>query len=105
GAPLFEETDIAHMAGVNPSIEKGLADFQASGGADGSLTKVLFAMPGFSLVYAWFKSGYPLPLHSHNADCLYYIISGSIRLGTEDLGKGDGFFVGCDVPCAYTPGP
>ena len=61
-------------------------------------------MPGMSLTYAWFKSGFPLPLHSHNADCLYYIIAGSLKLGTEVLGAGDGFYVGTDVPYAYTPG-
>lgn len=26
-------------------------------------------------------------------------------MGTEELGPGDGFFVGKDVPYTYTPGP
>ena len=46
-----------------------------------------------------------MPLHSHNADCVYYIIAGSLKLGTEELGAGDGFFVGSDVPYTYKPGP
>ena len=71
---------------------------------DGTTVKLLFSMPGMSLTHAWFKSGFPLPRHSHDTDCLYYIVAGSIRIGTEELGKGDGFFVGADVPYAYTPG-
>ncbi|MGJ3627380.1 cupin domain-containing protein [Sphingomonas sp. MMS24-JH45] len=62
-------------------------------------------MPGMSLTYAWFKSGFPLPLHSHNADCLYYIIAGTLKLEREELGAGDGFFVGKDAPDQYKPGP
>src|ERR1700722_6899204 len=70
----------------------------------GHQLKVLFSMPGFSLVYVWFKSGFPLPRHSHNVDCLYYIVGGSLKLGTQELAVGDGFFVGKDVPYTYTPG-
>lgn len=104
-APGLEESAIMEMAGITPTIQAGIEAAQAEGAAEGDHVKILFSMPGMSLTYAWFKSGYPLPLHSHNADCLYYIIAGSLRLGTEDLGPGDGFFVGCDVPYAYTPGP
>lgn len=72
----------------------------------GSVTRILFRdeKSGFSLVYAWFKSGYPLPPHTHNADCLYYIVSGSLKLGTRSLGAGDGFFVPKDTFYSYTPG-
>jgi hypothetical protein len=35
--------------------------------------------------YAWFKSGYPLPLHSHDADCYYLVIAGSMKVGSEVL--------------------
>ncbi len=104
-APDFSEISVMDMVGVTPTIQAGIEAAQAEGAAEGDMVKLLFAMPGMSLTYAWFKSGYPLPLHSHNADCLYYIIAGSLRLGTEDLGAGDGFFVGSDVPYAYTPGP
>jgi hypothetical protein len=72
---------------------------------EGSSVKLLFSRPGLSLSYAWFKSGFPLPRHSHNAECTYFIIAGSLRIGTEELGPGDGFFVGPNVPYTYTPGP
>jgi hypothetical protein len=75
-----------------------------SGFLEGDEIKVLCRIPGFSLTHVWFKPGYPLPLHSHDADCLYYIIAGSIRMGTEELGPRDSFFVPADVPYAYVPG-
>lgn len=93
------------MAGITPIIQAGIEAAQAEGASDGDLIKVLFCMPGMSLTYAWLKSGYPLPLHTHNSDCLYFILAGSLKMGTEELGAGDGFFVGSDVPYSYTPGP
>jgi hypothetical protein len=84
---------------------EGLTSVLKAGYSDGEEIKVLCNIPGFSLVYSWFKPGFPLPLHSHNADCLYYIVSGSLRLGTEDLGPRDTFFVPCDVPYTYKVGP
>lgn len=71
---------------------------------EGSSNDLVFSGSGMSLARVWFKSGYPLPRHSHDCDCLYYILAGSIRLGVEDLGPGDGFFVGADVPYSYVAG-
>lgn len=87
----------AEMAGSVAAVEAGVLD--------GTTVHLLFEMPGMSLAHAWFKSGFPLPRHSHNVDCLYFILGGSLRLGSEELGAGDGFFVGADVPYAYVPGP
>src|SRR5689334_5462076 len=36
---------------------------------------------GFSILHVWFKADYPVPRHTHDADCLYYIVSGSIVMG------------------------
>jgi hypothetical protein len=49
-------------------------------------------------------SGFPLPRLSHDADCLYYIIAGSLRLGNQTLSAGDSVMIGTDVPNTYTPG-
>lgn len=76
-----------------------------AGLSEGTQVKLLFSRPGFSLTWVWFKSGFPLPRHSHNADCTYFIVAGSLRIGTEELDAGDGFFVGKDVPYTYTAGP
>ena len=76
-----------------------------AGIAEGSFAKILINVPGFSLAYAWHKSDYPLPLHSHDVDCCYLIIAGDLRVGDEALGKGDGFFVPAGTPYTFTTGP
>src|SRR5579864_207294 len=84
---------------------QGMTKLMENGFGEGGQVKLLYSRPGMSLTYCWFKSGYPLPRHSHSADCLYFIVSGSLKIGTEELGPGDGFFLGTDVPYAYVPGP
>ena len=91
-------------ATVTPIVADGAQRAQDAGADAGHELKLLFAIPGFSLTYAWFKSDFPLPRHSHNVDCLYYIVGGSLKFGKEELGVGDGFFVGKDVPYTYTAG-
>jgi quercetin dioxygenase-like cupin family protein len=76
--------------------------------AAGTTTEVLFlgdGDSGFSLVRARFKTGYRLPRHSHNSDCLYYVVAGSVVMGSQVLRPGDGFFVPADAPYAYEAGP
>ena len=104
-APGLSETTHMDMPGITPEMEQGIALAGEAGADEGQVVKTLFSRPGFSLTYAWFKSGFPLPPHTHNADCLYYIVAGSLQLGTETLGAGDGFFVGVDKAYSYTPGP
>lgn len=104
-APSLDETSHMEVTGMNPEFEAGIATALEAGFAEGNIVKTLFSRPGFSLTYAWFKSGFPLPLHTHNADCLYYIVAGTLQLGTETLGPGDGFFIGADKAYRYTPGP
>lgn len=89
---------------VTPIVADGAQRAQAAGADAGSELKLLFAIPGFSLTYVWFKSDFPLPRHSHNVDCLYYILAGSLMFGQEELVAGDGFFVGQDVPYTYKAG-
>ena len=60
---------------------------------------------GFSILHVWFKADYPVPRHSHNADCLYYIVSGSAVLGAHTLRAGDGFFIPAGAPYGYNAGP
>jgi hypothetical protein len=94
--------DVAPASDVETA---GMTKLAENGFMEGGQVKLLYSRPGMSLTYCWFKSGYPLPLHSHSADCLYFIVSGSLKIGTEELGPGDGFFLGTDVPYAYVPGP
>jgi quercetin dioxygenase-like cupin family protein len=60
---------------------------------------------GFSLVTVDFGPGFLLPRHSHDSDCLYYVIGGSLIMGTRELGPGDGFFLPADQAYAYRAGP
>ncbi|GAB3290127.1 cupin domain-containing protein [Parahaliea aestuarii] len=105
--PLTEEQ--MPMQGMDEGVIAGFTKVVEAGGAEGGGEKVLCLYRdekpgGFSLCYAWFKSGFVLPRHSHNADCLYYVLGGEIHLGKKVLGKGDGFFVPSDAPYSYQTG-
>jgi hypothetical protein len=82
----------------------GFARLVEAGMMDGNVVKTLFDIPGFSLTYCWFKPHFPLPRHAHKQDCLYYIVKGDIKLGTEWLGAGDGFFLPDATPYTYVIG-
>ncbi len=102
----YGEHNLQRIEGMTPVIAEGLGHYvKAQEEAAPSSVKLLYGAPGFSLTKVWFKSDYPLPLHSHDSDCLYYITAGSIKIGTEELGPGEGFFVGRNVPYTYTTGP
>jgi hypothetical protein len=104
-APKLMEAGVMEMPPSDPTQRAGLDELVKAGYLEGDEVRLLFNIPGFSLVYAWFKKDYPLLLHSHNADCMYYIIAGTLRLGTEELGRGDGFFVPAGARYKYRPGP
>jgi len=104
-APSLAEAGCMTVEPFSAAQREGMDKLVAAGFSDGEEVRVLVDIPGFSLTHVWFKAGFPLPLHSHDADCLYYIVAGSIRLGTEDLGPRDSFFVPADVPYTYRPGP
>lgn len=60
---------------------------------------------GFSILHVWFKADYPVPRHTHDADCMYYIVSGSAIMGSQTLRTGDGFFIPAGAPYGYNAGP
>ena len=103
-SPDLAECEIMHQAPMTAVETAGSIAAHKAGMLEGATLRVLFETPGMSLTHVWFKSGFPLPRHSHDTDCLYYILAGSIRIGIEELGTGDAFFVGAEVPYAYTPG-
>ncbi len=104
-APSLIEADIMSLPEFTPTQAEGMTAMYGPGMAQGEEVKILFNVPGFSLAHVWFKKDFPLPRHSHNCDCMYYIIAGSLQLGTEELGPRDGFFIPADVPYTYRPGP
>ena len=104
-AKPLEETGIMSLPEFTPEQMAGLAGMHQPDRARGEEVKVLVNIPGFSLTHVWFKRDYPLPRHSHDADCLYYIVAGSLQLGREELGPRDCFFLPANMPYTYTPGP
>jgi hypothetical protein len=101
----FGELGVPVAKEVSAVAAEGLTHYVDQADSRGQVVKLLFKAPGFSLSHVWFKSGYPLPLHSHTGDCLYYIVAGSLQIGTEVLGAGDGMFIGSDTAYTYVPGP
>lgn len=104
-APGLMEAACMSVVPPTPLQRDGMDKMLAAGWTDGEQVRVLVNIPGFSLTHVWFKKDYPLPLHSHDAECLYYIIGGSIELGTETLGPRDSFFIPKDGAYTYRPGP
>jgi len=88
----------------DPVVAEGVKRFGQEGAGEGAMARVLFCSPTMHVSYAWFKSGFPLPLHSHDADCFYHIIAGSMQVGDQMLAKGDGIFIPAGVPYSATPG-
>jgi hypothetical protein len=104
-ARMLPETGMMSMPTMDPPAPQEMGEWAMS---SGHVVKVLFgdpASPGMSLVWSWFAPHYPLPRHSHSADCLYYVTKGEAHLGNRVVHEGEGFFVAADAPYAYTAGP
>ena len=103
-----DETPMQRPPRLDDAARAALPEFRQAGG---SLTRLLYGDPesgdggGMSLVHVRFGANYPLPRHSHSVDCLYYILSGAIRMGSRTLTAGSGFFVAAEAPYGYTAGP
>jgi quercetin dioxygenase-like cupin family protein len=105
-APDLTATDFMSPPEMSPDAREGLSGAVTAGAASGAAVKVIARdAGGFSLVHVWFKANYPLPRHSHNADCMYYVISGEVVMGNQSLRPGDAFFVPADAPYQYSAGP
>jgi quercetin dioxygenase-like cupin family protein len=102
--------EMMSSAGVTEGLQAQLAKLAAAGvtAGIGERNLVLFSESepsGMSLVHIWFKSGYVLPAHSHDCDCLYYVLAGELRLGSRLLRASDGLFVPAGRSYAYEAGP
>ena len=104
-APTLAETGCMTPPSFSPDVQPFVAEMYENGLDKGEEVRVLVNIPGFSLAHVWFKKGFPLSLHSHDVDCLYYIIAGELRMGTQTIGARDAFFIPAGVPYTYTPGP
>lgn len=98
-------------SGRRRSTSRRSTPFPNFGAGGGVARSVVFNDPdgtdgsGLSLIWLRFGSNYQLPRHSHSTDCLYYVVSGEVRMGSRVLGAGEGFFVAADTTYGYTVGP
>jgi hypothetical protein len=107
----FGESGIMSEAVIPPEFSAKLSDAGVSlspkGIETGAQARVLFrdaGTDGLSLVHLRFAPGYMHRRHSHDSDCLYYIITGEVFLGKRKLTAGGGFFVPADRPYTYRVG-
>jgi len=98
------ESGVMTVEPMDPEQLPAVAEITAAGIADGSDVRVVFNQFGMSIVHVWFKASYPLPPHSHDVDCAYYVIAGSLSLGAKVLGPGDGFFIPAGMTYTYRVG-
>lgn len=89
---------------VSPVVAAGFQQLGEAGMGNGAAARVIYSSQNMHIAYAWFKSGFPLPLHSHDADCFYQIVAGTMRVGSEELRKGDGVLIPAGTPYTVTPG-
>jgi hypothetical protein len=104
-ARLLHETGMMSLPTMDPPANDELMEW---GTASGQVVKVLYGDPeagGMSLVWSWFAPNFPLPRHSHSADCLYYVAKGELLMGRQVIREGEGFFVPDGAPYTYTAGP
>ena len=105
----INKTDFMGAPQMSDGATVGLGDAIAEGAGAGAKVMILARQSddegGFSLLHVWFKANYPLPRHSHDSDCMYYVISGEAIMGNQTLRAGDSFFVPADAPYVYTAGP
>jgi hypothetical protein len=104
-APALHETGMMSMPSTDPPADDQVIEWGLSAGHD---ARVLFQQggeDGMSLVWSWFGPGFPLPRHSHSADCLYFVVAGQAVMGSRVVEAGAGFFVPSGAPYAYTAGP
>jgi hypothetical protein len=99
---------IMPMEGLDEDVLAGFRQLEAHGIENGHQVRCLFREDvgaGLSLVHIWYKSGFILPQHRHNVDCLYYVIAGEIHAGSAVVGQGDGLFIPKDHDYTYAAGP
>jgi mannose-6-phosphate isomerase-like protein (cupin superfamily) len=100
--------EIMAMEGVDDAVQAGFRQLAGNGLEEAQKIRCLFrdsGDPGSSLVHIWYKSGFVLPRHRHDADCVYYIIAGEIQMGNVVLRQGDGMFIPKNRDYMYSVGP
>jgi mannose-6-phosphate isomerase-like protein (cupin superfamily) len=107
---FFESSDMGELSDImtDPEYPVEIIDKLDFGPLMvGHRTKLLFCNEGddgFSLALIQFAPHFMLPRHTHNVDCLYYVLSGEALLGRRVVKAGSGFYVPAGHPYAYQAG-
>lgn len=104
-APEMGESGIGEAPTADPEVVEQMLAAGVQHGSAGIVPFRHAGPEGFSLVRIFFKPNYHSTRHTHDADCLYYIVAGEARLGNQVLGAGDGFFVPAGSPYQFQAGP
>ncbi len=106
--PLLETDFMAMPEMTSDLLEAGAAEIYMASAPGTDVRVAVRQTPeegGFSILHVWFKADYPVPRHTHDADCMYYVVSGSAIMGAQTLRTGDGFFIPAGAPYGYAAGP
>src|SRR5687767_2191590 len=106
--PLMETDFMGMPSMTDDAVAAGAPEIFMSSGPGTDVRIAVRQSPeegGFSILHVWFKADYPVLRHTHDADCMYYIVSGSAILGAQTLRAGDGFFIPAGAPYSYNAGP
>jgi quercetin dioxygenase-like cupin family protein len=107
---FFESSDMGELSDImsDPEYPVEIIDKLDFGPLMvGHRTKLLFCNEGddgFSLALIQFAPHFMLPRHTHNVDCLYYVLSGEAILGRRVVKAGSGFYVPAGHPYGYQAG-
>ena len=101
---------VAHAAGVSPTMADWRRIFAVDLVGSALLLDTLTPLvaPGTAAVcFASMAAQIVVPNGDPavDADCVYYIVSGSAVMGTQTLRTGDGFFIPAGAPYGYNAGP
>ncbi len=107
GAPVAELDDLMTPPAIPSSVIESFEPADLAFLNEGFRTEPIFCdldPSGFSLVNVRLAPDAILPAHTHEVDCLYYVLSGSIHLGRRVLGRGAGFLVPANTAYGYRAG-
>jgi quercetin dioxygenase-like cupin family protein len=108
---FFDADDMGELSDIMAAPDYPVSiieQFDLTPLAVGHATKLLFCHEGdegMSLALVSFAPDFILVRHSHDADCLYYVLSGEARLGNRVVGAGSGFYVPAGHTYGYRAGP
>jgi quercetin dioxygenase-like cupin family protein len=107
GAPVEDLYDLMEMPSFPQVVEANYDNDDFALYSQGFVTDPVFCdrdPGGFSLVNIRLAPEAILANHTHNVDCLYYVLSGWVMLGKRRLESGSGFFVPADHAYGYRAG-